>query len=122
MVDTCTLLLFLKMSTVEYNRASTFCYGKNSMNEDYLTVGEVAQDKGISTSAVYKAIDQGRIGSQRILGRLALKRSEVAAWQPKERTGRRVGSAMSEEGKARISAGQKSDGPLCALQAENGEI
>ena len=77
------------------------------MSEDYITVAEAALQKGVSASAIYKAIEQQRIGSQRILGRVALERSEVLAWQPKQRVGRREGTAMSEEGKARISAGQK---------------
>ena len=77
------------------------------MAEELLTVSEVARRKGVSRSAVYKAIAQGRLASRCVLDKCAIPVSEAEKWTPQRAGGRRVGSAMSAEGKARISAGQK---------------
>ena len=75
--------------------------------EDLITVAEAAQLKGISHSAVSKAISQGRLNTRRVLGRMALDRNEIMAWLPLESKGRRKGTPMTEETKARISESQK---------------
>jgi excisionase family DNA binding protein len=77
------------------------------MADDWLTAAEAAQIKGVTRSAVYKAIAQQKLPTERVLGRLALRRSAVDAWKPKERTGRRKGTRMSAEARERISEGQR---------------
>jgi hypothetical protein len=49
----------------------------------------------------------GRLTAQSVLGHLALREADVEAWRPKERKGRRKGTPMSDDAKARISASQK---------------
>jgi len=77
------------------------------MVDDWLTAAEAAQLKGVTRSAVYKAMKQNKLQAERVLGRLALRRSEVEAWKPKERTGRPKGTRMSVEARERISEGQR---------------
>jgi excisionase family DNA binding protein len=77
------------------------------MHEDLLTVADAAQRKNVTRSAVYRAISQGQIPARRVLGHFAVRLADVEAWKPKERKGRRKGTPMSEEAKARISASQK---------------
>lgn len=77
------------------------------MADDWLTAAEAAQLKGVTRSAVYKAMKQKKLQTERVLGRLALRRAEVEAWKPKERTGRRKGTRMSAEARERISEGQR---------------
>lgn len=77
------------------------------MSAELLTVSEVARRKGVSRSAVYKALSQGRLRGQRVLDKLGVDAAEADCWVPHQSGGRRKGTPMSEEGKARISAGQK---------------
>jgi excisionase family DNA binding protein len=77
------------------------------MADDWLTAAEAAQLKGVTRSAVYKAIAQKNLLAERVLGRLALRRAELEVWKPKERRGRRKGTRMSDEARERISQGQK---------------
>lgn len=77
------------------------------MHEELLTVAQAAQREGMSRATLYTAISQGRLPAQRVLGKLGLRLEDVQAWRARERKGRRKGTPMSEEGKARISAGQK---------------
>jgi len=77
------------------------------MNTKLLTVAEAAKHKGVSRSAIYKAIEQGRLPSQRVLGRLALREDEVERWQPHVVTGWPKGRRVSDEAKAKISVSQK---------------
>ena len=87
------------------------CYGRSQLetmiHDDLLTIPDAARRKGVSRSAVYKAVAQGRLPVQSVLGRFALRAADVEAWRPKEQRGRRKGTAMSEESKVRISEGQK---------------
>lgn len=76
------------------------------MNDDYLSVSQVAKLKGISRNAVYKAVSEGRLASVRIAG-VAIRRADAEAWTPKSRTGRRKGIAASEAAKVKISEAQK---------------
>ncbi len=76
------------------------------MNDEYLSVTQVASLKGISRNAVYKAVREGRLPSVRIVG-VAIKRVDALAWIPKSRVGRRKGIPTSEEAKANISEAQK---------------
>jgi excisionase family DNA binding protein len=77
------------------------------MNNNLITVAEAAKQKGVSRSAIYKAIEQGRLKSQKILGRLALDKAEVARWQPHVDAGWPKGKRVSDEAKAKISQSQK---------------
>lgn len=77
------------------------------MENKLLTVTEVAELKGVSRSAIYKAIEQGRLKSQRTLGRVTLSSDEVARWQPSSSTGWPKGRRVSEDAKAKISESQK---------------
>lgn len=77
------------------------------MKSQQISVTEAAKQKKVSRSAIYKAIEAGRLSSQRVLGLVALEQSEVTDWQPQGRVGRRKGTAMSAEAKQKISDGQK---------------
>jgi excisionase family DNA binding protein len=75
--------------------------------DTWLTVPEAAQVKGVSDSAIYKAISDGRLPSQRVLGRVAVRRSDIYQWEPVPQGGRRQRAQHSVETKARISEGMK---------------
>ena len=77
------------------------------MEDEYVTVAEAAALKGVSRMTIYKAIAQGQLRTQHTLGKTALRRREVVAWQPSSKVGQRKGTPMSEEAKAHISQGQK---------------
>ena len=77
------------------------------MSEKLLTPAQAAQLKGVSRSAVYKAIAHGRLPAQEVLGRVALLEADVIKWAAVHETGWPKGTPMSDEVKARISAGQK---------------
>jgi len=77
------------------------------MNEDYLSVSQVAELKGVSRNAVYKAVQEGRLFCVRIVGRIAITRAEAQNWNAKARTGRRKGRPTNEEAKAKIAASQR---------------
>jgi excisionase family DNA binding protein len=49
------------------------------MVEEHITVKQAANRKGVTQSAIYKAIDAGRLPASRILGRFALKPEDVDA-------------------------------------------
>jgi excisionase family DNA binding protein len=72
-----------------------------------ITVAEAAQLKGVSRTTIYNAIKDGRLKSQKILGHVALVRSEVERWQPSPQTGWPKGKRVSEEAKSKISQTQK---------------
>lgn len=72
-----------------------------------ITVAEAAQLKEVTRSAVYAAIRDERLPHRIVLGRLAVSETDVAAWTPTPRAGRRKGTHLSEEAKARISQSQK---------------
>ena len=73
-----------------------------------LTPVEVARMKGLSRTVVYRAMSEGKLPFIHILGRRAIVESDAQQWQPPGKiTGRPKGIPVSEETKARISAGQK---------------
>jgi len=76
------------------------------MQSKLITVAEAAQQKGVSRSAIYKAIKQGRLNAQQVLGKTALSHEEVARWQAGS-TGWPKGRNVSVEAKAKISESQK---------------
>jgi excisionase family DNA binding protein len=79
----------------------------NVMDEELLSVSQAAQIKKVSRNAIYKAVNEGRLASMLIVGRLVLRKTDVEAWTPRARTGRRKGTATSEVAKAKISQSQR---------------
>ncbi|MBV9865371.1 MAG: helix-turn-helix domain-containing protein [Abitibacteriaceae bacterium] len=77
------------------------------MDHDLLTPAQAAQCKGVSRTAIYSAIAEGRLKHNRILGRLAIKREHLLAWSPMRYAGRPKGKPMTDEAKARLSESQK---------------
>lgn len=77
------------------------------MNDQFLSVSQVAQLKGVSRNAVYKAVNEKRLPSTQLVGYIALRVSDVEAWIPRERTGRRQGVKPSEDTKQRIAESQR---------------
>ena len=77
------------------------------MTNHLITVAEAAQLKGVSRSAIYKAIEQGRLNSQRVLGRVALSRHDVMEWPASPTAGRPKGQRVSDAVKDKISKSQK---------------
>ncbi len=77
------------------------------MKAKLLTVVEAANLKGVTRSAVYAAIKDGRLPHRQILGHFAVRELDVLAWTPAPYTGRRRGTQLSDESKARISQSQK---------------
>jgi excisionase family DNA binding protein len=77
------------------------------MKSKLITVTEAAQLKGVTRSAIYAAIREGRLPHRQVLGRFAVREVDVVAWIPTPRAGRRKGTKLSEEAKARISQAQK---------------
>ena len=77
------------------------------MNDQYLSVTQVANKKQVSRNAVYKAIQEGRLPSMQIAGLVVVKFKDAEAWMPKARTGRRSGSKSSDETKAKIAEAQR---------------
>jgi excisionase family DNA binding protein len=47
--------------------------------EEYISVLEAAERRQVSLTAIYKAIREGRLNATRILGRLALRTSDIDA-------------------------------------------
>ncbi len=72
-----------------------------------ITVSEAAARKGVSRSAIYKAIDSGRLKGHRVLGKVALREKEVEAWHTSASAGRPKGNRLSQATKARISESQR---------------
>lgn len=48
--------------------------------EEFVSVQEAAQRKGVSVSAIYRAIREGRLSATLILGRKALRVADVDAF------------------------------------------
>ena len=77
------------------------------MQDEYLTVSQVATLKSVSRNAVYKAVHDGRLAATQLVGRVAIRRMDAQSWTPKERTGRRKGVATSDAAKAKIAESQR---------------
>jgi len=71
---------------------------------DYLTVTQSAELKGVSRNAIYNAIKHKQLASSTLLGKTVIHRKDLMAWQV--RPGRPPG-ALSKQHKARISAALK---------------
>lgn len=97
------------------------------MQESLLTVREAASSKGVTRTAIYAAIAEGRLPHTKVLGRIGIREADLSAWTPmryggrpgtKGRGGRPVGHPMSAEAKARLSASQKARWARQGTQAE----
>ena len=77
------------------------------MQDEYLTVCQVATLKSVSRNAVYKAVHDGRLAATQLVGRVAIRRTDAQNWIPRERTGRRKGVPTSEAAKAKIAESQR---------------
>ena len=77
------------------------------MQDEYLTVNQVAVAKGVSRNAVYKAVRDGRLAATTLVGRVAIRRTDADTWTPGERTGRRKGVPTSDAAKAKIAESQR---------------
>src|SRR5579859_7862106 len=55
----------------------------------YVTVQQAAKLIGVHRDAVYQAIDAGKLKPVKVLGRTALRRSDIEAYQPRSYRGRR---------------------------------
>ena len=84
------------------------------LHDDLITAAEAARLKGVTPTAIYTAVSEGRLPHQRVLGHIALKRADVLEWtpiryagRPGRASGRAPGTAMSEETRQRISEAQK---------------
>jgi len=53
-----------------------------SVETEYLTPREAAEDKGVAVATIYKAIERGNLQAYRVLGRVALRKADVDAYQP----------------------------------------
>ena len=53
-----------------------------SVETEYLTPKEAAERKGVALATIYKAIERGNLPSYRVLGRVAVKASDVDAYTP----------------------------------------
>lgn len=54
----------------------------DAVANDYITPKQAADLKGVTVGAIYKAIERGHIEGAKVLDRVAVKASEIAAWQP----------------------------------------
>ena len=77
------------------------------MRHKHLSVNQVAQLKGVSRNAVYKAVQQKRLASIRVMGIIAVRTQDAEAWIPKSRTGQRKGVRPTEETKKKMSEAHK---------------
>jgi len=66
-----------------------------------------AKLKGVSRTAIYSAMTEGRLKYVRVLGRLAIKKGHLLAWTPVRYAGRPKGIPMTDEAKTRLSESQK---------------
>lgn len=92
-----------KSKDKESSRGTTAPRGPEAL----LTVAEVARLKGVTRSAVYAAITQGRLPYRRVLGRLGIRAGTTRAWQPVRWPGRPPGIPMGTDARRRISQSQK---------------
>lgn len=84
------------------------------MTEQLITPDEAAQIKGVTVAAIYAAVKENRLPHTRVLRRIGLREADVLQWTPRSyagrpgaKSGRRQGTALSEETRARIAESQK---------------
>jgi predicted DNA-binding transcriptional regulator AlpA len=76
----------------------------NPKIKDFLTVSQAAKFKEVSRTAIYDAIKRKQLPASEVMGRPAIRRNDLLAWEV--RPGRPSG-ALSKQHKARISAALK---------------
>ena len=82
--------------------------GRNERaDNDIVTPAQAAKLKGVSRTAIYNALGDGRLQGVRILGRIGIARNALKVWQPQAQVGRPTGRPMTEKQKATIAAAQK---------------
>ena len=64
------------------NRGNSRKPAKQTNMDEYFTPKKVAEIKGVSLQAIYKAIERGLLPSVRVLDRVALRPADVDAYQP----------------------------------------
>ena len=57
------------------------CYNR-PVEEEYISVQEAASRKNVAATTIYEAVKRGEIPAHRFMGRVALKPSDVDAFQP----------------------------------------
>ncbi len=76
-------------------------------DNDIVTPAPAAKLKGVSRTAIYNALSDGRLSGVCILGRIGIARGDLKAWQPQARVGRPAGRPMTEKQKSTIATAQK---------------
>jgi excisionase family DNA binding protein len=74
---------------------------------ELLTPTQAAEFKGVSRTAVYSAIAEKRLPHVRMLGRLAVSKSDLVAWKPVRYAGRSKCFIVSPEVRAKMSQASK---------------
>lgn len=83
---------------------------KPMKTSELLNVAQAAQLKKVSRSAIYLAVQSGRLPYQRVLGHIGIEKADLKAWTPVgHRAGRPKGIPMGQEAKERISETQKAN-------------
>lgn len=77
------------------------------MQETLITPKEAAELKDVSPRTVYKAISEGKLPHIIQLGRFALRKMDVEAWQPGTRGGAYNTKPMSDSAKEKLSESQR---------------
>jgi predicted DNA-binding transcriptional regulator AlpA len=90
--------------SIRFNFCTRSFMPKPKPHDDYLTISQAARLKKVSRSALYDAINQKRLASTTILGRVVVLRADLLAWTP--RRGRPPGP-LSDQHKARLSQALK---------------
>ena len=75
--------------------------------DTYLTPDQAALAKGVSRTAIYSAIAEGRLPAHRVLNRLAIRKAELESWLPAPNSGRPKGIPVSDEARSRMGEAQK---------------
>ncbi len=53
--------------------------------EEYLTIKEAAELKGVPVQTLYKAIERGKLTPETVFGKIVLPRAQVEAYTPRPR-------------------------------------
>ncbi len=76
-------------------------------DNDIVTPAQAVKPKGVSRTAIYNALSDGRLQGVRILGHIGIARKVLKSWKPQAQVGRPAGRPMTEKQKATIAAAQK---------------
>lgn len=56
--------------------------------DEFVTISQAAAMSGVTTAAIYDAIKGGKLSAVEVLGRKAVRRADVQAWEPRSYAGR----------------------------------